>query len=85
MKPLGSKHSGGPETRKEIHAEDRAAGASPGDSGGRDPEVSSSLEVIISAFVDIGFGASAPQQAQRAANDNAPMKAIAEDFKRNAA
>ena len=48
-------------------------------------ELSDALEMVVSAFVDLGFGASAVHLAQRAANDNYHLKTIAEDFVRNAA
>lgn len=45
-----------------------------------DPEFIATLGVIVSAFVDIGFGISAADLALRAANDNHDLIAIASDF-----
>lgn len=38
------------------------------------------LGIIMSAFVDLGFGVSAAQQAKDAANDNRDLVQIAADF-----
>ncbi|NDW34427.1 hypothetical protein [Salipiger sp. PrR007] len=45
-----------------------------------DPEFIAALGIIVSAFVDLGFGVSAAQQAQRAANENRNLVRIAADF-----
>ena len=48
------------------------------------PELATALNLIVSAFVDLGFGASASQQTLRAANDNRQIRELAENFRRNA-
>lgn len=48
-------------------------------------EVAAALAVIVSAFVDLGFGASAAHHALSAANRNHSWKILADDFLRNAA
>lgn len=45
-----------------------------------DPEFISALGIIVSAFVDLGLGVSAAQQAQRAANEDQNLVRIAADF-----
>lgn len=45
-----------------------------------DPYVLEALGIIVSAFVDLGFGVSAVQQAKNAANDNRDLIRIAADF-----
>lgn len=50
-----------------------------------DPTLAESLARIMSAFVDLGFAASAHQSALRPANDDHGWRRIAEDFHRNAA
>lgn len=45
-----------------------------------DPKFVEALGVIVSAFVDIGFGVSAAQHATQAANDNRDLIAIASEF-----
>ncbi len=37
------------------------------------------LSTIVSAFVDLGFGVSAAQQAKRSANDNSNIASLAAD------
>lgn len=44
------------------------------------PDLEEALGIIVSAFVDIGFGVSAVQQAENAANDNRDLIRIAADF-----
>lgn len=41
------------------------------------------LQTIVWAFVDLGFGSSAAQQALRPANENRPLLALADSFRRN--
>ncbi|WP_212523872.1 hypothetical protein [Actibacterium sp. MT2.3-13A] len=48
-------------------------------------EFTEALGIIVSAFVDLGFGASAAHYATRVANDNRRLIAIAEEFQRKAA
>lgn len=53
--------------------------------GWRPPEGAefvSALGTVVSAFVDLGFGASAAHLAKRAANDNRRLFAIASEFHR---
>lgn len=45
-----------------------------------DPDLIEALGIIVSAFVDLGFGVSAVQQAKNAANDNRDLIQIATDF-----
>lgn len=45
-----------------------------------DPEFIAALGIIVSAFVDLGFGVSAAQQAKRAANDNRNLIGMAADL-----
>ena len=45
-----------------------------------DPYVLETFGIIVSAFVDLGFGVSAVQQAENAANDNRDLIRIAADF-----
>jgi len=58
-------------------------GIEPSKSGGMEQvssEVTVALGQIISAFVDLGFGNSAAQQSQRAANDNRCLQTLAEEL-----
>ena len=48
-------------------------------------EVAAALGIIVSAFVDLGFGASAAHHALSAANRNHSWKTLADDFLRDAA
>lgn len=48
-------------------------------------ELNEALRFITTAFVDLGFGVSATQQATRAANKSSSFKRMAEKFHRNAA
>lgn len=48
-------------------------------------EVAAALRIIVSAFVDLGFGASAAHHALSAANHNHSWKTLADDFLRDAA
>ncbi|MEH6652890.1 hypothetical protein [Loktanella salsilacus] len=45
-----------------------------------DPEFIAALGIVVSAFVDIGFGISAADLALRAANDNRDLITIASEF-----
>lgn len=49
------------------------------------PEFTAALSAIVSAFVDLGFGASAAQYARRAANEPRRLIEIAEEFHGNSA
>lgn len=48
-------------------------------------EVVAALGIIVSAFVDLGFGASAAHHVLSAANRNQTWKTLADDFLRDAA
>ena len=48
-------------------------------------EVAAALGIIVSAFVDLGFGASATHHAPSAANRNHSWKTLADDFLHDAA
>lgn len=48
-------------------------------------EVTAAIGIIVSAFVDLGFGASAAHHALSAANRNHSWKTLAGDFLRDAA
>ena len=48
-------------------------------------EITAALGIIVSAFVDLGFGASAAHHALSAANRNHSWKTLADDFLRDAA
>lgn len=50
-----------------------------------DSEFRAALGVIMSAFVDLGFGVSAIQQARRTANADRQIKTLVEAFHRDAA
>jgi hypothetical protein len=45
-----------------------------------DPEFIAALGIIVSAFVDLGFGVSAEQQVSRIANDNQDLIRLAANF-----
>jgi hypothetical protein len=48
-------------------------------------ELNEALRFITTAFVDLGFGMSAAQQATRVANENSSFNRLVEKFHRNAA
>ena len=48
-------------------------------------EVAAAIGIIVSAFVDLGFGASAAHHALSAANRNHSWRTLADDFLRDAA
>lgn len=48
-------------------------------------ELNKALRFITTAFVDLGFGMSATQQATRVANEKSSLERLVENFHRNAA
>lgn len=46
------------------------------------PEFIAALGIIVTAFVDLGFGVSPADHAKRAANDNWRIRQIVEDFEK---
>ena len=48
-----------------------------------DSDHAAALGIIVSAFVDFGFGSSAAQQILRAANDNRRLLTLVDNFRRS--